>query len=97
MVNPFDQTTTSLVDFAKSGPKSEEKIVKPSNLFGILIETWMTNRYIGLLLPSVIDVFNLKINRPISSSFKVTVILVTLQRNFDKIDEKFTYTMYGSK
>ena len=42
--------------------------------------------------------YRLKINRPISSSFKVTVILVTfLQRNFDKIDEKFTYTMYGSK
>ena len=38
-----------------------------------------------------------KIKRPISSSFKVTVILVTLTRNFDKIDEKFTYTMYGLK
>ena len=44
LVNPFDQTTTSL-DFAKSGPKLEEKIVKPSNLSVILIETWMTNRY----------------------------------------------------
>ena len=49
-------------------------------------KTWMTNRYKGLLLPLVIDIFNLKINRPISSSLKVTVILVTLQRNFAEID-----------
>ena len=51
-----------------------------------------------ILLPLVIEVFNLKIKRPISSSFKFTVILVTLQQIFDKIDEKFSYSrMYGLK
>ena len=46
--------------------------------------------YKRLLLPLVNDVFNLKIKRPISSSFKVTVISVTFLQLiiFDKIDEK---------
>ena len=45
----------------------------------------------------VFEVFILKIKRPISSSLKFTVVLVTLQQIFDKIDEKFSYTIYGLK